>query len=301
MLKIKVILCLSTIIISICLFHNTSYCCASAENEVFYAQIQSPNVYLYSSNLIPIFEIPETYYVRLLENSKNGYYTAEYMGVQGIINENEIQCVSNTPTTPYLRNVSFRNYGAQSSEIRTEPSRLGGTTTLICELPLYETNFEFIGKISGEEVVPNRGDIWYYCTYTKNNQTRTGYIYAGLIDMLSTYYSNPIDSFPILKHNWKVENANITPAITLPSSNQTIVIIIISLALFILLLALFKPATKRKTTIQHRETNAILNEPRYTNYNLQNMGNTKVYSICDYAKPTRKINKHKRNKDYYEL
>lgn len=279
-----------------------------AESTSFYAQIQSPNVYLYNDKLdTPIFEIPETFYVQLLENSVNGYYKAEYNGIVGYISENSIQCVSNAPSTPYLVNVSFRNYGNQSSELRSEPSRVGGTSTLICELPLYETNFEFIGKISGEEVVPNRSDIWYYCKYTKNNQTKIGYIYSGLVDMFSNYYSNPIDAYPITKHPWKiVTNSNPAANLSLPTHSQSLVILGISIPIIILLFALFRPVkndNKRneKQSNKKYDLTQKFDSPRYTTYNLQNMNNTKIYKLNRPQPHSNTARKHKRNKDYYEL
>lgn len=219
-------------------------------NENYFAQIQTKNVFLYNAPFgTPIFEIPETYYVKLLENSKNGFYKAQYIDIIGYVMETEIQCVANPPANPFLSTVSFRNYGAQSSELRTEPTRLGGTSTLICELPLYETNFTFYGKISGEEVVPNRSDLWFYCSYTKNNQTKKGYIYSGLIDMMTTYISNPIDSYPILKHEWRdkeKQNENTSASLSLPNKKQTLIIIAITIPIIALLALMFKPMQAKK-------------------------------------------------------
>lgn len=228
---------------------DTSTNATSKANENYYAQIQNKNVYLYNAPFgSPLFEIPETYYVKLLEKSKNGFYKAQYIDIIGYIMETEIQCVANPPATPFLSTVSFRNYGAQSSELRTEPTRLGGTSTLICELPLYETNFTYYGRVSGEEVVPNRSDIWFYCSYTKNNQTKQGYIYSGLIDMMTSYISNPIDPYPILKHEWKEDKQTETTGATLslPSKKQTLIILAITIPIIALVALMFKPMQAKK-------------------------------------------------------
>ncbi|MGN1227820.1 MAG: hypothetical protein ACI4TX_04160 [Christensenellales bacterium] len=285
--------------------------------EYHYAQIQNSNVYLYSEPFgTPLFELPQTFYVKLTENSKNGHYKAEYMNVSGYVLESDVQCVANEPTTPYLTNVSFRNYGTQSSELRTEPSRLAGTNTLICELPLYETNFTYYGKISGEEVVPNRGDIWYYCKYTKNNQSRFGYIYAGLIDLMTNYLNNPLDAYPILKHEWKSTQTETTnPNIALPDQKQTLIILGISIPIIVILALMFKPiqnknernrnlnnTNKRHKNADNNIDNNNINkrrptfeQPRYANsYNLNNTPPPKQH----YFKQTRKT---KKVKDYYEL
>lgn len=305
--------------------HRQIYALSGEEN--YYAQIQSKDIYLYDSPFgVPIFEIPETYYVRLLECSKNGYHKAQYMDRIGYVVDSEIQCVANPPTTPYLGNVSFRNYGTQSSELRSEPSRLAGASTLICELPLYETNFTYYGKISGEEVVPNRGDTWFYCSYTKNNQTKLGYIYSGLIDMVTVYVSNPIDAYPVIKHDWKElkveESVNAT--IALPDKKQTLVILAISIPIIALLALMFKPMQAKKSPAKsgtdkqnphsklskgiERKRDITLENPRYTattlskNSPLKMQGelNRKEKRVCapeNYFKQTRA----KKGKDFYEL
>ena len=256
---------------------NTSTNKSESANENYFAQIQNKNVYLYSTPLgTPLFEVPETYYVKLLEKSKNGFYKAQYINIVGYIKEDEIQCVANPPATPFLATVSFRNYGAQSSELRTEPTRLGGSSTLICELPLYETNFTFYGKISGEEVVPNRSDIWFYCAYTKNNQTKQGYIYSGLIDMITQHISNPIDPYPILKHEWKEDKQTQTAGATLslPNKKQTLILLIITIPIIALVALMFKPMQAKKSPSKSSKNNKnnnaksirtiTLENPRYT-------------------------------------
>lgn len=222
----------------------------ASANTQFFAQIQRDGVYLnLSPTASPIFEIPRTYYVELLENKVDGYYKARYLDIIGYVNENDIQCVNELPTTPYLQNVSFRILGEQSRELRSEPSRYKGVSTLITELPLYETNFIYYGTIEGDEVVPERSNIWYYASYSKNNLTKTGYIYSGLCDKLTTITYNPLSLYPIDSHEWQTQEPPTitTPSFEPPSTNQLIIILAISIPMIILLIALFKPARTTKT------------------------------------------------------
>lgn len=286
--------------------------------EYYFAQVQNQNVYLYDKPYgTPIFEIPETYYVKLTQKSENGHYKAEYLNVSGYVLISDIQCVANEPATPYLNGISFRNYGTQSSELRSEPSRLGGASTLICELPLYETNFTYYGEISGEEVVPNRGDIWYYCEYTKNNQTKLGYIYAGLVDMKTAQISNPIDPYPVLKHEWKTEEISQTttnPTISLPDNKQTLIILAISVPILIILALMFKPAPKQKESNLNKNANKNttrptfqhpnLEQPRYASCNNFASFQEKArnnYNSTQYQTSLKPNRKNKKGKDYYEL
>lgn len=308
-INVKIFICILIIIatqqILIISFYENTNVYANLD-EFYYAQVQDKNVYLYNApNGTPLFEIPETFYVKLTKDAENGYYKATYQEINGYVLATEIQCVANEPATPYLYGVSFRNYGQQSSELRTEPTRMGGASTLICELPLYETNFSYIGKICGEEVVPNRGDIWYYCKYIKNNQEKIGYIYSGLIDMMTTYYNNPLDSYPIIKHQWKENtNSNIQnmATIALPNSKETLIILAICIPTIVIIAFLFSPVPKLKTNTKSHKNKCYnnsngksihkLKDPRMTyngNYNKSNQ---------TYFKST---HSNSRKKDYYEI
>lgn len=242
-----------------------------------FAQVQKSNVYLYSESLTPLFEIPYSYYVRLLSDSENEYYNCEYNGIMGYVKKSDIQCCQSVTQAPYLENISFRILASQSAELRSEPSRKKGLSTLLCELDLYETNFSYIGKLQGEEVVPGRGDIWYYAKYSKNNITLTGYIYSGLCDQLSSIPVLSINTTPIPSHNWIVEDEKVeqipeNPQFVLPSQNETLIILIVTIPIIILILILLF-SKKSKTTTESDYSNVITMRPK----------------------------KAKKGKDYYEL
>lgn len=264
------------------------------DEHEFYAQVQNTNIYLYESiQGKPMFEIPETFYVKLL-SSENNFYKCHYNGVVGFVLKSEVQCVAYPPDTPYLNYISFRNYGTQSSELRTEPSRMGGIKTLVTELPLYESNFCYYGKLSGEEVVPNRGDVWYYCSYTKNNQTNYGYIYAGLVDMMTQYSLNPLDLHPIDAHIWEGKTQTGGATLSLPTKKETLVILAISLPIIFVIALLFKPIKKTKK-ISLKTSN--LEQPRYALCGSVANENSKNTTTTKYFHQTRQGKK----KDYYEL
>lgn len=218
----------------------------------FFAQVQKSGVYLNSTPApSPIFEIPKTFYVELLEDKKDGYYKAQYMDIVGYVNASDIQCVSEIPLTPYLNNINFRILGEQSSELRSEPSRAKGLSTLISELPLYETNFTYYGIIEGDEVVPDRTNLWFYAKYTKNNLSKVGYIYSGLTDKLTPITYNELSLYPIDSHVWKIETedalAPTTPSFEPPTTNQLLIILAITIPMLILLIAIFRPARAKNT------------------------------------------------------
>lgn len=255
-----------------------------AESTSFFAQIQTENVFFFEDKgTKPIFEIPETYYVKLLENESEGFYKAEYMNLTGFVRASEVQCVEEHPFTIYLENVNFRILASQSAELRSEPSRTLGLATLVCELPLYETNFTYYGKIEGEEVVPNRSNIWYYASYTKNGVTKYGYVYSGLTDNFTSYTSLPISLYPISKHNWASleEEPIITPSFEPPNSFELAIIIAITVPALLLLFFMLK-TSKKVRPVQAKNNGDIIKMPPPKT-------------------ATSVPRKKKRGKDYYEI
>ena len=235
-----------------------------ATEHDFFAQIQTDGVYLFEDKgTKPIFEIPPTFYVKLIEDEVDGYYKARYMNVVGYIRSSEIQCVDEYPAIPYLDYVNFRILASQSAELRNEPSRAKGLNSLIVELPLYETNFIYYGNIQGEEVVPALGNNWYYVSYSKNGVTQYGYIYSGLTDNLTAYTQNPISLYPITKHNWYIEEEQPNlPAFDPPSTPELAIILAIIIPALLLLFIMFK--TGNKTTKSVKQHSDIIKMPTPT-------------------------------------
>lgn len=263
---------------------STSGTVVHAESTSFFAQIQTENVFLFEDKgTKPIFEIPNTYYVKLLEDEVDGYYKAQYMNLTGFIRASEIQCVDEYPFTAYLENVNFRILASQSAELRSEPSRSLGLATLVCELPLYETNFVYYGKIQGEEVVPSRSNIWYYASYTKNGVTQFGYIYSGLTDNFTSYSTLPLSLYPITKHNWASleEDPVITPSFEPPTSSELVIIIAITVPALLLLFFMLKTSKKARPAQAKNNGDIIKMPPPKT--------------------ATSVPHKKKRGKDYYEI
>lgn len=277
---IKYLLIISILIVTFPTYKSHVY----ATEFDYFAQIQIDDVYFFADKgSQPIFEIPKTYYIKLLEDEIDGYYKAQYMGATGYVRANEIQCVEGYPERPYLDYVNFRILAEQSAELRSEPSRVKGINTLIVELPLYETNFIFYGTIEGEEVVPSRGNEWYYTSYRKNGVTEFGYVYSGLTDMFSPFTENALSLYPIPKHNWQIitEDEIVLPNFEPPTTSELAIILAIIIPSLLLLLIMFKTGGKK---VKHAKTN---------NADIIKMPSTNTST----AIPRKK----KRGKDYYEI
>ena len=262
---------------------------AIADEMKKYAQIQKENVqFFFTPNGEVGFELPKSYYVELLANvDENGFYLAKYLEQVGYVKKNDIQCVSSSPQKKFLNDVNFRILANQSAELRSEPSRTKGASTLICELDLYETNFVFYGKRIGEEVVPKRGNVWYYCMYVKNQTKYFGYVYGGLVDQMPNFEELELNAFPIDEHTWTLANENPKQenlSIDMPNSSQLAVIVGISVPALLLLIVLFRPVKVTKT-IKNKST---ANE------------NNKRCNVVHLPKPKKQF-KAEKGKDFYEL
>ena len=165
-----------------------------AENE-YYARIMYEHVYLYRqanndesvSNIY--FELPKTYFVKLIDRAGDDFYCAEYNGITGYVKKNSVRAIASTPTNPYLTNISFRVYADASRDMRSYPAIDNTLSEQITYIPLYTKNIQYIASTAGQELVPNRTNIWYYCKFI-SDKTYYGYIYSDFCDEMTPIYDN---------------------------------------------------------------------------------------------------------------
>lgn len=161
--------------------------------EQYYARILSEQVYLYSQPVLGnsniMFELPKSYFVRLIDKAENDYYLVEYNGIKGYVKKDSVRATSTTPSNPYLTNVSFRVYADPSRDMRSYPAIDNSLSERVTYIPLYSKNIEYIAKTKGQELIPNRTNIWYYCKYTTDREYY-GYVYSDFCDEMSPIYEN---------------------------------------------------------------------------------------------------------------
>ena len=211
----------------------------------YFAKIENSETYIYSlpndKNENKLFEIPKSYFVELLSQYNETFYKAKYLDLTGYIKINEVTPVSNTPTTPYADNITFRVYSSDGLNIRNEPSTKNGLETIKGSLTVLDENIMYYGKISGEEVVKNRGSIWYYCKYKNNHEVILGYVYAGFCDMLSPIEENK-ENFTICNNPFNIQNTE-TNSNTQHSKTdiKNLILILTIIPTLFLIFLLFKP------------------------------------------------------------
>ena len=182
----------------------------ATNTQKFYARIMQEGVILYKSPIDVLdtenvfFELPRTYFVELIDSANQQFFMVNYMSFTGYVKKECVQTIVGTPKKPFLTDISFRIYAEPSRDMRSEPTTSGGSLSQVTYIPLMSKNLTFIGKITGEELVSGRTDIWYYCKYSADRDYY-GYVYSDFCDQLTpildntesvTYTSSPVFSTP---------------------------------------------------------------------------------------------------------
>lgn len=174
------------LLILLCLSLNTTST-AYAAQENHFAQITQSGVYLYKNTTgEKLFELPESYFVSVI-SERDDYYAVVYNNIHGYVRRTDIRFISEVPKTPYLTSSTFRVFSSEGCYIYKLPSSRSSRLTRV---DLY-SSLPYIGVIEGEELVPGRGNEWYYTmTTTSSGEIIYGYIYSGLCDNFSSYTLN---------------------------------------------------------------------------------------------------------------
>lgn len=174
------------------------------------------------------FLLEESYFVKI-NHEQEDYYYVSYMNINGYVNKKDIELVNQQISSPYLNNITFdviKPCFLQSSPENNESAQLLQLSP--------QTNVKFIGKIYGDEIYKNSGDVWYYCQIDNLNQTINGYIHSSNTNNLS-----PITQNSEITTEY-ISKSSVDNILNLNLSTQTILIIIVSLPVIFLTLILIK-------------------------------------------------------------
>ncbi len=157
---------------------------SAATRPTYYARVMMDNSYFYKQPIDEdnyankYFILPKTYFVELTNDFNDLFYEANYMGVKGYVKKESVKAINGLPENAFLNNVKFRVYNNDSRDMRDIPSPDG---SLIETITSNSRNITYIGKIYGEEKVPSRPNVWYFCKYTTDSD-HYGYVYADYCD-----------------------------------------------------------------------------------------------------------------------
>ena len=223
---------------------NNSICVSAANEQTYYAQVMFDDVYFFKNpssnteNENVYFKLHRTYFVELTDLVNNEFYKANYMGITGYVKKDSVQAVSETPSSPYLSNISFRVYAELSRDLRSEPNTTSVSSTQIAYIPLLNKNLTYIGSIEGECLIEGRTNIWYYCKF-KADKDYYGYVYSDFCDEMSTLTENTEQVTYIDNPDFKPVEP--TP-VSMPTNDKNvgIIVAILSIPAFIFLFMIIK-------------------------------------------------------------
>ena len=233
---------------------------AQAQSYENFARIKFAGVYLYKtptlneSYINMHFEIPDTYFVKLLGDANEYFYRVEYLNQIGYVKKLEVQPISGVPLKPYA-SATFRVFSSDGTHLKDSPFYAANT---VATLPQNQNILQYIGRLSGEEAIIGRGNLWYYCKFGNT----FGYVYGGLCDMLTEIVPNT-EVFN------SISNPFITPSLSyieyLQNSSIKYLIIagVISPALVVFFMLFIKITPKGDTKHPHRLKRIKSIKPQY--------------------------------------
>ena len=231
-----------------CLFWETP-CAVFAQNTVF-ARIEKTGVFFYNSPVddvgYQVFELPTTYFVELLgkaEDADDLFYSARYLDVCGYVKKADVAPVKGVPQTPFASNLSFRVFALSGLDLKSTPNGDSPFNRII-NVPYLCTDLVFYGRCQGQQLIPDKSDVWYYCKYISGDSSYFGFLYSEFCDNLSTIVPNT-EILPVFegelfaKPTINQTTQNNSPAIS--NELKIFVIIAISLPCIFIVYLLFKP------------------------------------------------------------
>ncbi|MGN1208340.1 MAG: hypothetical protein ACI4TI_02625 [Christensenellales bacterium] len=176
------------------------------------------------------FLLEESYFVKVLAEIENEYYYVEYQDLKGYVKQNHIALVNENILHPYLENITFNI--SKECFLQKEPKNL--EENQIVKLSKNQT-ITYYGKIFSEEISPNSGNVWFFCSQKTSEGTVFGYVHSSLTNNLS-----PIVPNEEVTTNFTSTNSNQLSVLSLNLKTQSIIITVISLPVFLLLFIFLK-------------------------------------------------------------
>ena len=220
-----------------CLYYTVPFVTSSIEPMSCFARVKYNNVALYktSAGTDIICMLEPTYFVEIKNTANDAFFEVNYFTLTGYVKKEEVECVRESPLTPYPQNIAFFTSPSFNVVLRSHPTT--SDETVLTVLP-SNTQVQFYGKIPGEEAVRNLGKIWYYCKVEKDNTTLTGYIYAPYTHTLTTITPN-MESLELAEY---VNVSELNALLTIKPNFLTIIVVLTILPTFLLLFLFFKKA-----------------------------------------------------------
>ena len=237
---------LSISLILLCQFYSVNF--ANADNTFYYAKVMSSDVIFYSypfeleSN--ELFILPETYFVKILDEANENFYYAQYKDAVGYVQKNKVTVMNGTPIHPYAT-ATFRAFMPDGLGLYSKPTI--SSEDFVVNVPYLTETLDFYGYISGEEAIPDKSDQWIYCNFD-NGQSNFGYLYSVFCDNLTQIQGNN-EIFDIIDNPSFTSNADLPQ---LSSVAMTFIIIGVSIPCLVVIYLLIKPTFLKEKVLREK-------------------------------------------------
>jgi len=143
------------------------------------------------------FQVPETYFVMILETINDKCLKVKYDRFVGFVNVSRIEKVSFVPIVKFLSDVTFDIKSNSGTQVWKLPLAGSEICTMI---PAGTKKINYIASVKG--VVPSNGEsnLWFYVSYTPDYDSTSvyeGYVYSenttNLTEIISNKETNPVN------------------------------------------------------------------------------------------------------------
>lgn len=228
-----------------------------ADDENFYAKVQTKNVAFYSrpDENSALFELPYSYFVKV-DSVVGSFYKATYKDIVGFVKKDQVTLMKGQPQTPYFQG-TFENYLAFS--LYESPTKSSKSLANLTE----NTTLNYYGTKSGQ-LLSAKTSNWIYCSTYQNDKTIYGYVYYEIANILPNIQTN-LESFEVVDES---KLTQITPVEFSKLSTGTKVLLIVSISVpsVLILYFLIKPGKITQITKTRKKAKAESKKIRHGDY-----------------------------------
>lgn len=189
-------------------------------------------MYLDSQLLSPLFRLPPTYFVKIL-NEEEDTYKVSYLDCVGYVQASSVTIVDYTPANKFPTSLSTKVFNdGNTVTLRSSPSHLKDNTVKRISSGATVT---FYGVREGTEQIKTLGNEWYYIKDTEGN---FGYVYNLYADKVVF----PQNDYTASEKSTAV---SATASLSLSPQNGTVLIIALCIPATVLLILALKTVRKR--------------------------------------------------------
>lgn len=286
---LKIFICFCVFIDSVIAFDQSSLCLNNVDEtdncyiEKCYAENNTNSVYakvlsdciLFKNEEMNYdfenvyFQIPESYFVLILETISENCLKVQYGNYVGFIDSSKIEIAKFTPIVKTLDGIKFdikENVGTKIWQYPTSSSNV------LVTLSAGIKDIVYIASISGQVPSGGKSDVWYYVFYTPSVDSTNvyeGYIYSENTTNLSEIVLNS-ETNPVVISN---ENKTDEKLIYISTTIKTIVIIVIAVPIILFFVIILYKLTRKLSKNTKYKKNLLNND------NVQNEEFSKIQNI----------------------